>query len=338
VKILIALDDSAHSERAVQFVTGMRWPAGSRVIVVTVMRSDPTIRSSSGKSAGAKPSDHCAELELHCEAVVTRAQDRLRESGMSTEGRIVEGDPREQLLRLIETERADLLAMGSRGRTGIVQLLLGSVSSQAVGHAACSVLVVKRAPNCAASRATSNMVRPHHGAVSKGSVATLDAGAETVDDGVRQERKDEAMKILIGIDDSPHSKAAVDFVRRLVWPKNTKVVVTSVIQPVVPAYTEMYVPTAYPVDLQEELIRAHQEMLSSAAASLRARGLGTEVKVLLGDPRIALVEAAHSERADLMVVGSHGRTGIARLFMGSVAQHVVTHAPCSVLVVKVETK
>jgi nucleotide-binding universal stress UspA family protein len=56
--------------------------------------------------------------------------------------------------------------------------------------------------------------------------------------------------------------------------------------------------------------------------------------VLQGDPREMLIEEARSERADLVVVGSHGRTGLDRLLMGSVASHVVTHAPCSVLVVK----
>ena len=142
------------------------------------------------------------------------------------------------------------------------------------------------------------------------------------------------MKILVGVDDSPHSKAAVDFVRRMVWPKNTKVVVVSVVQAVVPMYSELYIPASVPLDVQEELVRTHQSIVSSAEASLQGGGFGIEAKVLRGDPRVALVEAAHSEHADLMVVGSHGRTGIAKLFMGSVANHVVTHAPCSVLVVK----
>jgi nucleotide-binding universal stress UspA family protein len=53
-----------------------------------------------------------------------------------------------------------------------------------------------------------------------------------------------------------------------------------------------------------------------------------------GDPREGIVHAAETERADLVVVGSHGRTGLQKLLIGSVAAHVVTHAPCSVVVVK----
>jgi nucleotide-binding universal stress UspA family protein len=146
------------------------------------------------------------------------------------------------------------------------------------------------------------------------------------------------MKILIGVDDSPHSNAAVDFVRRMAWPKDTKISVISVVQPAVPAYTEIYVPVLADAELHEELVRRHQDIASGAEASLRGGGLGTEARVLTGDPRVALVEAARSERADLIVVGSHGRTGIAKLVMGSVASHVVTHAPCSVLVVKLEAR
>ena len=145
MRILIALDDSPHSERAVQFVIGMRWPAGSRVIAATVMRHTLSSMVPASASAADLPADLARERRLEHEAVVTRAQDRLRAAGLPTEGRVVEGDPREQLLRLIESERADLLVMGSRGRTGIFQLVLGSVSTHAVGHAGCSVLVVKQA-------------------------------------------------------------------------------------------------------------------------------------------------------------------------------------------------
>jgi nucleotide-binding universal stress UspA family protein len=56
--------------------------------------------------------------------------------------------------------------------------------------------------------------------------------------------------------------------------------------------------------------------------------------VELGDPRSVLIEAARREKSDLLVIGSHGRSGMAKLLLGSVASHVVGHAPCSVLVVK----
>jgi universal stress protein A len=143
------------------------------------------------------------------------------------------------------------------------------------------------------------------------------------------------MKILIGVDDSPHSHAAVEYVRKMVWPKTSKIVVLSVVRPVVAVYAETYVPAApYVEQMSEDQTRFHQETAASAERELQTTGLKTEAKILHGDPRTALVDAARTEHADLLVVGSHGRTGMAKLVMGSVASYVVAHAPCSVLVVK----
>jgi nucleotide-binding universal stress UspA family protein len=76
------------------------------------------------------------------------------------------------------------------------------------------------------------------------------------------------------------------------------------------------------------------DLVSKATSELRDSGFASEGRVEVGDPREVLVSIAQSERADLIVVGSHGRTGIAKLVLGSVSSHIVTQAPCSVLVVK----
>lgn len=143
MKILIALDSSSHSERALQFVTRMRWPAGSRMIVASVLPS-ALAASLPGHSAEGPPVlRHLEEQRLHHVGVIERAQIVLRECGNPTEGRLLEGDAREQLLQLVEDERVDLLVVGSRGHGHLARLMLGSVSSHAVTHSRCSVLVVK---------------------------------------------------------------------------------------------------------------------------------------------------------------------------------------------------
>ena len=62
--------------------------------------------------------------------------------------------------------------------------------------------------------------------------------------------------------------------------------------------------------------------------------MASEARVAAGDARDALTREALAQRVDLMVMGSHGRSGLAKLMLGSVSSHIVTHAPCSVLVVK----
>ena len=143
------------------------------------------------------------------------------------------------------------------------------------------------------------------------------------------------MKILIGVDESPCSDAALQFLRGLPLPANSKAIIVSAVQVVVPAYSEVYVAGAGVVDqLFEEETKAHRETAAKAEKQLREKGLQLESRVLIGDPREVLVRTARDEGTDLVVVGSHGRSGITKFVLGSVAAHVVTHAPCSVLVVK----
>jgi nucleotide-binding universal stress UspA family protein len=144
------------------------------------------------------------------------------------------------------------------------------------------------------------------------------------------------VKILAGVDDSANSRAALDFIRRAAWPAGTEVIVLSVAVPQVAAYSMMDAGAAsYLKEIQETLVHRHREIASRAEHELRQAGLAVRAQVARGDPRDVLVRTAEAERADLLVVGSHGRSGLAKLLMGSVANHVVTHAPCSVLVVKI---
>ena len=144
------------------------------------------------------------------------------------------------------------------------------------------------------------------------------------------------MKILIGVDDSKHSQRALEYVKKMPWPEGTRVLVVSAVREVVPAYSEVYAPTApYSERMMDDLFKYHQEIVSDAEKVLKDSGFKTEAKVLQGDPRTVIVDLARNEGVDLVVVGSHGRTGIAKILIGSVASHIVTHSPCSVMVVKV---
>jgi len=144
------------------------------------------------------------------------------------------------------------------------------------------------------------------------------------------------MKILVGVDDSKHSQAAVEFVKKMTWPEGARVLVVSAVREFIPVYTEVYVPAApYSEQLREDMFRSHQELVSVAEKTLRDVGLSTEAKVLAGDPRTVLVDVARTENVDLLVVGSHGRTGLAKLLLGSVTSYVVSHAPCNVMVIKI---
>jgi nucleotide-binding universal stress UspA family protein len=82
---------------------------------------------------------------------------------------------------------------------------------------------------------------------------------------------------------------------------------------------------------KQELANAREELARTSAVLHGAR---VEELVEMGDAADAICQTAKRLAVDVIIVGSHGRTGLGRLFLGSVSEHVVRHAPCPVLVVR----
>lgn len=142
------------------------------------------------------------------------------------------------------------------------------------------------------------------------------------------------MRILLAIDGSAHAQAAVDEVARRPWPTGSIIRVLTVIQPYTPPATEFVLAGATFEDIRQQQAATAAEITERAAQSLKKTGLSTETSVREGDPRSSIVDEADEWGADLIVVGSHGRTGLTRWLLGSVAQAIVGHASCSVEVVR----
>jgi nucleotide-binding universal stress UspA family protein len=143
------------------------------------------------------------------------------------------------------------------------------------------------------------------------------------------------MKILLAIDDSKYSEDAVEAVAARPWPPDTTVRVLAAAERITPPAAELWYDAGGSLERARQEITAHYEELTRRVAeSLQGRGLTAETAVRDGDPRSVIVDEAKDWSADLIVVGSHGRTGIKRWLLGSVAQSVVSHAPCSVEVVR----
>lgn len=140
------------------------------------------------------------------------------------------------------------------------------------------------------------------------------------------------MKILLALDGSTPARAAVNAVKYHFWPPGTTIRVFTAASSTFSLWPE------YDFIEYEALLRAAEKESESVAkqgaAELAALSAKVETVVRQGDPRHAIIEEARSWGADLIVLGSHGRTGLARALMGSVAEYVVRHAPCSVEVAR----
>ena len=149
-------------------------------------------------------------------------------------------------------------------------------------------------------------------------------------------RKTKKMKILLPVDASPCSAEAVQAVTERPWPAGTTVRVLSAVESVgAPAMGPLMFDAGGSLEqLQQERTKEANQLTEKVANSLAASGLATETVVHDGNPRSVIVDEAENWKADLIVVGSHGFTGIKKWLLGSVAQSVVSHAPCSVEVVR----
>jgi nucleotide-binding universal stress UspA family protein len=146
------------------------------------------------------------------------------------------------------------------------------------------------------------------------------------------------MKILLAIDGSASSQDALEEVARRPWPSPSTLLILSVIQPYTPPATEIVLASATLEEVRQRQAQDAEQLTRQARERIAASELSVEASVREGDPRTVIVDAADEWQADLIVVGSHGRTGLTRLVMGSVAQAVVAHAHCSVEVVRRRTK
>lgn len=145
-------------------------------------------------------------------------------------------------------------------------------------------------------------------------------------------------RILVAVDGSPTSCLALDLLR--IWPifRGATIRVVSVAQAPYPWWSSVAdtggIDARYYRDSIALAERAAHEVALEAATELRGAGLAADDQVVDGDPGHEIVLLAERWAADLVIVGAHAYTAIHKLLIGSVARHVVHHAPASVLVVR----
>ena len=145
------------------------------------------------------------------------------------------------------------------------------------------------------------------------------------------------MRILVAFDGSPSADHAIDEIVKRPWPAGTEVRLVTVLEqsaPVPPEIgVELYGPVLEKIRVSQR--QAMQEALDKAAAKFKGRpDLKVGVELRDGAVNRSLLEAIKGFGADLVVAGSHGATALERFFLGSVSHALVTHAPCSVEIVK----
>lgn len=141
-------------------------------------------------------------------------------------------------------------------------------------------------------------------------------------------------RILFASDFSKASAKAFATAVTLAKANRATVTILHVIVPFVPFTSEDVIRGDTLEQISIETRRWSQRQLAKLTAKAKKAGIRAVGLIVEGDPAGQIVRAARSTRADLVVVGTHGRTGLTKFFVGSVAQRVVATAPCPVVVVR----
>lgn len=297
MRILLAVDGSHSSDRATELVSTFPLPPESVIRVVAVQQPFVDVLAMSWASVGESGIGDETEEEQdarHLKEAIERAEIALKRPDLTLEGFLVRGRPASAIVDEAGAMKADLVVLGSRGHGTIATMVLGSTASEVVDHAPCPVLVARSG--------------------TLGTVALADDGSSS-------------------------ARGAESVVAT--WPlfadrEISVVAVAEVGVPVAAGFT----PGLYDQVLgsyTRSVDQARQEVAEasqSVANRLSDAGLRATPVVLEGDPASEIVRYATERRAGTIVMGTRGRTGLARLVLGSVARNVLVHAPCSVLIVR----
>lgn len=231
------------------------------------------------------------------------AADRVRssfpESNVSSS--VLSGPPGRAILETSEVWHPELVVVGTHGHSHVARLLLGSVTVELIHKAHCSVRVAR--PGRSSAEAP--------------------------------------IRFLIGDDGSTEAAAVVRAIRRRTWPPGTEARVVAVTETLVPvvagigASTLAQEPASRVIREIDELERERLQVVAhDSTQALREAGLKVTATIVDGEPREALLAEAEQFNADAIFVGARGLGRVERFLLGSVSSYVVTHAHCTVEVVR----
>ncbi len=319
LKILLGYDGSEHSEAVLEDLRRAGLPAKAKAVVLSAADvAAPSDLPPESESAADRSLEfltrraniqrlralHQQERMRAAEALATakelaaRASERVKSLFPAWEVRAEAGagSPAALLLKRAQRWQADLIVVGSQGRSAIARFFLGSVSQKVLAEAQCAVRVARR----------------------------------------RHAADDAPVRIMIGLDGSENADAAVRHVAARAWPAGSEVCLLAAYDLITPGVAGRVIPAIaeWTEERNEEEGVWVSQVVRAAQERLEAVGLTVSTLVQPGDPKEMLVAEAERWGADCIFVGARGVKGLERLLLGSVSSAVAARASCSVEVVR----
>ncbi|MGQ9573156.1 MAG: universal stress protein [Dehalococcoidia bacterium] len=297
-KILVPLDGSPLAQAILPYVMAIAKGFHSHVVLFHVAETGLDLESPEQKTYAEETMERIRSL---AESYLVGVADEFRKEGIAVEAKVVKGRAAAQIVEHAERENVDLIAMSTRGRSGLARLVMGSGIDKILR--ACEQPVL--------------LVRPR-------------------DEGATGEVAGRFSKIIVPLDGSDAAEAALPYAEELAKTLGLEVILIQVIGIETTVQFGPATPNSWPVpsDILQRLDVVASGYLTGLAKQLKERGLTVQWEVLRGAPGPRIVDFAKDIPDSLVVMTTHGRSGLRRWVMGSVADEVVRQQGEPVLVIR----
>jgi nucleotide-binding universal stress UspA family protein len=294
-RLLVATDGSENGERAVSFALALALGHGSSVeFCYAVDRTAAIAECCTADAAGDTILPLIESLDESAHAILEKARDRATGARVSATMSVLDGSAPGAIVERQRALRADAIVIGTKGKSGLELFVLGSTADGVLRRADVPVFVVPAGA----------------GEIS----ATFD-------------------RLLVAVDDSDPSDAATAFAIRFAQAERSGLVFCGVVETTdleSNAALFAFDPRPMLVELRESI----ESLVTKAADRARESDVVAEWLIVDGEPKAVIPKAAHTEGVGAIVIGTHGRRGLRRWFVGSVAESVVQQSSVPVVVVR----
>lgn len=227
----------------------------------------------------------------------------------SVETMVTFGKPFQQIAKAAQARSVDLIILATHGYTGLKHIQLGSTAERVVRYAPCPVLVVRAKASSSAGVRSASVTKTK----------------------VKVERLN-LRRILIPVDFSPRATEALRYAVPIARRFHARIILLHVVHTNYFVTSDEYLAFDYPALISEMQGTAKKELAMLADSVSKWCGVTTAMET--GHPGNLIVETSSKQNIDLIIMSTHGRTGIKRALLGSTAEFVVRHAHCTVLAVR----
>jgi len=322
-KVLIALDGSAWSRQILTPIRQLLTPDDHELVLLRVAElplglvGAPPRPILAGGISALYESRRDLKYALHpiydsqqelnerdaLEMTLLPDQQLLQRAGYRVTSRVRFGDPAAEIADLARCANVDLVAMATHGQTGLRHLLLGSAAEQVLRELTIPVL----------------LIRP----------------TDRTEDHALARPTGRCLTAIVPLDGSPLAAQALDCATALAASSGARLVLVAV----EPTFSDVglaeggVIPYWMLADQKAAILRMNT-YLKQTATRLASTGLTVETRLAEGSPAEEILRISAAEHADLIIMATHGRSGMKRMLQGSVAANVLQHADVPILLVR----